>query len=107
MGAECEKVKPDAACADDKASQVRRMFDHIAPAYDFMNRAMTLGIDRLWRRKAVAMVRRHGATGILDAATAQGLPALSMSLPAPAIWRFRWRVRSTARVSQASISRRE
>ena len=56
MGAECEKVKPDAACADDKASQVRRMFDHIAPAYDFMNRAMTLGIDRLWRRKDGARI---------------------------------------------------
>lgn len=79
MGAECEKVKPDAACADDKASQVRRMFDHIAPAYDFMNRAMTLGIDRLWRRKAVAMVRRHGATGILDVATGTGDLALQMA----------------------------
>ena len=31
-----------------KAEQVQAMFDAIAPAYDFMNRAMTLGLDRLW-----------------------------------------------------------
>lgn len=36
-----------------KSEQVREMFDSIAPAYDFMNRAMTFGIDKLWRRAAV------------------------------------------------------
>ena len=36
-----------------KTEQVRQMFDSIAPAYDFMNRAMTLGIDIWWRRLAV------------------------------------------------------
>ena len=29
---------------------VRRMFDRISPVYDAMNRAMTLGLDRRWRR---------------------------------------------------------
>ena len=36
----------------DKTTQVREMFDSIAPAYDTMNRTMTLGIDRvrvIWR----------------------------------------------------------
>ncbi len=79
MGAECENVKPDASSPDDKASQVRRMFDRIAPSYDFMNRAMTLGIDRLWRRKAVGMVARHGGTRILDVATGTGDLALQMA----------------------------
>ena len=43
-----------------KSRQVKAMFDSIAPAYDFMNRAMTLGIDRWWRRVAVKMMKRRG-----------------------------------------------
>ena len=42
----CENINP----YDDnrpKTEQVREMFDSIAPAYDFMNRAMTFGIDKL------------------------------------------------------------
>src|SRR3970040_2137810 len=31
---------------------VRGMFDRIAPVYDVMNRAMTVGLDRRWRRLA-------------------------------------------------------
>ncbi len=59
-----------------KGEQVREMFDNIAPAYDFMNRAMTMGIDKLWRRKAVGMIRRRLSTvpapSILDVATGTG-----------------------------------
>ena len=56
MDADCEKITPYKDNRD-KASQVREMFDNIAPAYDFMNRAMTFGIDRLWRRRAVNLLR--------------------------------------------------
>ena len=41
-----EEVKPydqDAA----KTGQVREMFNSIAPAYDVMNRMMTMGIDTI------------------------------------------------------------
>ena len=58
-----------------KREQVEQMFDSIAPAYDFMNRAMTLGIDRWWRRVAVKRVKRHlaGQTcDLLDVATGTG-----------------------------------
>lgn len=70
-----EKVNP---YGDDrqKGEQVREMFDNIAPAYDFMNRAMTMGIDKLWRRKAVGMIRRRlsavQSPAILDVATGTG-----------------------------------
>lgn len=55
-----------------KEQQVEQMFDSIAPAYDFMNRAMTLGIDRLWRRKAVGMLSAANPLNILDVATGTG-----------------------------------
>lgn len=55
-----------------KARQVEEMFDSIAPAYDFMNRAMTLGIDRWWRRVAVKMVGKSHPRRILDVATGTG-----------------------------------
>ena len=48
------------------------MFDSIAPAYDFMNRAMTMGIDRWWRRVAVKMVGKTQPRRILDVATGTG-----------------------------------
>lgn len=66
----CERITPyGEQGATGKTEQVREMFDNIAPAYDFMNRAMTFGIDRLWRRRAVGKLQRHGAREILDVAT--------------------------------------
>jgi demethylmenaquinone methyltransferase/2-methoxy-6-polyprenyl-1,4-benzoquinol methylase len=42
------------------AEGVRRMFDRIAPVYDAMNRVMTAGLDRRWRRVTVAAVVSPG-----------------------------------------------
>ncbi len=66
-----EEIKPYSA-EGGKARQVEAMFDSIAPAYDFMNRAMTLGIDRWWRRVAVKMVGKSSPRRILDVATGTG-----------------------------------
>jgi demethylmenaquinone methyltransferase/2-methoxy-6-polyprenyl-1,4-benzoquinol methylase len=66
-----EEIKPYSSDGD-KAKQVEAMFDSIAPAYDFMNRAMTLGIDRWWRRVAVRMVGKTQPKRILDVATGTG-----------------------------------
>lgn len=62
-----------------KTDQVREMFDSIAPAYDFMNRAMTLGIDRIWRRRAVRMIRSENPGHILDVATGTGDVAIELA----------------------------
>ena len=54
---------------------VRRMFDRIAPVYDAMNRVMTAGLDRRWRRLAAAAVVRPGDR-VLDACCGTGDLAL-------------------------------
>jgi demethylmenaquinone methyltransferase/2-methoxy-6-polyprenyl-1,4-benzoquinol methylase len=47
------------------------MFDRIAPVYDVMNRVMTAGLDRRWRRLAVAEVVWPGDR-VLDACCGTG-----------------------------------
>jgi demethylmenaquinone methyltransferase/2-methoxy-6-polyprenyl-1,4-benzoquinol methylase len=47
------------------------MFDRIAPVYDLMNRLMTLGLDRGWRRLTVAAVVGPGDR-VLDACCGTG-----------------------------------
>ena len=55
---------------------VRTMFDRIAPVYDAMNRVMTPGLDRRWRRITAEAVVREG-DAVLDAACGTGDLALA------------------------------
>lgn len=76
-----EEIKPYNE-TEAKGKQVGEMFDSIAPAYDFMNTAMTGGLHRLWRDRALKMaVRRHGRVKparILDVACGTGDVALRL-----------------------------
>jgi demethylmenaquinone methyltransferase/2-methoxy-6-polyprenyl-1,4-benzoquinol methylase len=49
-----------------KTLYVHDMFAKIAPRYDFMNRIMSFGIDRLWRRFAVRKAAFRPGSRILD-----------------------------------------
>ncbi|WP_420638247.1 ubiquinone/menaquinone biosynthesis methyltransferase [Candidatus Poriferisocius sp.] len=55
-----------------KVAAVRRMFDAIAPRYDLLNRLLTLGLDRRWRRRAVAELRLPAGARVFDLACGTG-----------------------------------
>jgi demethylmenaquinone methyltransferase / 2-methoxy-6-polyprenyl-1,4-benzoquinol methylase len=55
---------------------VRKMFDRIAPVYDAMNRLMTAGLDRRWRRETAGSVVRPGDR-VLDVCCGTGDLALA------------------------------
>jgi demethylmenaquinone methyltransferase/2-methoxy-6-polyprenyl-1,4-benzoquinol methylase len=52
------------------------MFDRIAPVYDVMNRVMTAGLDRRWRRITVDETVRPGDR-VLDACCGTGVLAIA------------------------------
>ena len=55
------------------AEQVEAMFDSISPHYDRLNHLLSLGTDRLWRRRAVNLIGKHVKPGrIIDVATGTG-----------------------------------
>ena len=56
--------------------EVRRMFDRITPVYDVMNRVMTAGLDRRWRRLTARAVVRPDDR-VLDACCGTGDLALA------------------------------
>jgi len=64
-----EKVIPYKKSSDNKRQQIEQMFDNIAPKYDFLNRALSLGIDIIWRKQAIAQLKPKSPKVILDIAT--------------------------------------
>jgi demethylmenaquinone methyltransferase/2-methoxy-6-polyprenyl-1,4-benzoquinol methylase len=57
---------------DAKVRAVRNLFDTIAPRYDLVNRLMTFGMDRGWRRRAVASLDLPPSARVLDLACGTG-----------------------------------
>jgi demethylmenaquinone methyltransferase/2-methoxy-6-polyprenyl-1,4-benzoquinol methylase len=57
---------------DEKRRAVRTMFDTIAPRYDRVNRLMTFGLDRRWRRRAVASLDLDPGAVVADVACGTG-----------------------------------
>lgn len=54
------------------------MFDNIAPRYDFLNRLLSLGIDQIWRKKAIAQLPTGKEGYLLDVATGTADLAIEM-----------------------------
>jgi demethylmenaquinone methyltransferase/2-methoxy-6-polyprenyl-1,4-benzoquinol methylase len=65
-------VVPYKEQTNSKKEQVAQMFDNISPKYDFLNHILSLGIDRIWRRKAINLLKEDQPKLILDIATGTG-----------------------------------
>jgi demethylmenaquinone methyltransferase/2-methoxy-6-polyprenyl-1,4-benzoquinol methylase len=55
-----------------KVTAVRNMFDTIAPRYDVVNRLMTFGMDRGWRRTTVEALSLPPGSVVMDLACGTG-----------------------------------
>jgi demethylmenaquinone methyltransferase / 2-methoxy-6-polyprenyl-1,4-benzoquinol methylase len=64
---------------EPKKTQIKKMFDGIAPSYDFLNRFLSLGIDIGWRKKSLDMLIPYKMGHLLDIATGTGDFALMAS----------------------------
>jgi demethylmenaquinone methyltransferase / 2-methoxy-6-polyprenyl-1,4-benzoquinol methylase len=66
------QVTPYKDSDHQKKLQVEQMFDNIAPNYDFLNHFLSLGVDKLWRNKAIRILSGYPAEYLLDVATGTG-----------------------------------
>lgn len=55
-----------------KKEQVADMFNNISKTYDFLNHFLSLGIDIIWRKKAINELKKDMPQYILDVATGTG-----------------------------------
>ncbi|VAW26432.1 Demethylmenaquinone methyltransferase [hydrothermal vent metagenome] len=62
-----------------KKEQVAQMFNNISKRYDLLNHVLSMGIDILWRKKAVRMLNPFRPKIILDIATGTGDFAIEAS----------------------------
>ncbi|MBI5167203.1 MAG: bifunctional demethylmenaquinone methyltransferase/2-methoxy-6-polyprenyl-1,4-benzoquinol methylase UbiE [candidate division NC10 bacterium] len=69
--------------AEDKGAYVRGMFASIAPYYDFLNRLLSFGRDRYWRRFAVAETALPSGGKALDVCTGTADVALEIARQFP------------------------
>jgi demethylmenaquinone methyltransferase/2-methoxy-6-polyprenyl-1,4-benzoquinol methylase len=60
------------ASTETKKEQVATMFNNISGTYDFLNHFLSLGIDIIWRRKAIRELSAIQPRIILDVATGTG-----------------------------------
>lgn len=77
-------VIPYNADQGTKKEQVADMFNNISKTYDFLNHFLSLGIDIIWRKKAINELKKDKPQLILDVATGTGdfaFEALSILKP--------------------------
>jgi demethylmenaquinone methyltransferase/2-methoxy-6-polyprenyl-1,4-benzoquinol methylase len=69
---------------DDRGAAVERMFSAIAPRYDFLNRLLSAGRDRYWRREAIRATTLPTTGRLLDICTGTADMALEAARQFPA-----------------------
>lgn len=68
---------------DQWTRSIRQMFARLAPRYDLINRVITLGQDRSWRRKTIHRLELDGQIRVLDLGTGTGELAFQILQQAP------------------------
>lgn len=71
-------VKPYKNSEKGKKEQVTQMFDTISKNYDGLNRVISLGIDKSWRKKVVKIASKGNPHTVLDIATGTGDLAIAL-----------------------------
>ena len=54
-----QKVVKPYDSGQSKKAEVAQMFNNISANYDFLNHFLSLGIDHLWRKKAVKQLQKQ------------------------------------------------
>lgn len=72
-----DKVVPLPESDKGKKEQVAEMFNRISGKYDFLNHFLSAGIDKSWRKKAIASLKTVQPKQILDIATGTGDMAIA------------------------------
>lgn len=72
-----EKIVKPYDASGSKKQQVSKMFDNIAHRYDFLNHFLSLGIDKIWRKKMIAELAPIQPSLVLDVATGTGDVAIN------------------------------
>ena len=79
-----DNIVPFKDSSAPKKQQVAEMFDKIAFRYDFLNRFLSGGIDKRWRKKAILELEELKPKTILDVATGTAdMPIMLMKLLSP------------------------
>jgi demethylmenaquinone methyltransferase / 2-methoxy-6-polyprenyl-1,4-benzoquinol methylase len=74
-------VLPYSTLKEGKKQQVASMFNNISKKYDLLNHLLSAGIDIIWRKRAIKLLKKEGPKVILDIATGTGdfaIEALSL-----------------------------
>jgi demethylmenaquinone methyltransferase/2-methoxy-6-polyprenyl-1,4-benzoquinol methylase len=64
---------------EGKKEKVKTMFNDIAPKYDLLNHVLSMGIDKLWRKKVRKQLAEIKPERILDIATGTGDLAIELA----------------------------
>ncbi len=66
---EKKEVKPYGKEDQSKKAEVTEMFNNISGKYDFLNHFLSMGIDKIWRRKSISYLKDIRPEKVLDIAT--------------------------------------
>ena len=70
---------------DPRGTAIERMFSAIAPRYDLLNRLLSAGRDRVWRREAIRAARLSPGSRLLDVCTGTADMALEAVRQCPTV----------------------